>query len=126
MALLTPGALDKLTRHDWPGNVRELKNVIERAAFLSNGNTINEDNILFSHEMNQAVEQGSLTPPREKPIRPIREQVAELEKDIVQDTLKRLGTVRKAALGLGISHPALLKKMKKYDITIIQKVTNGN
>ncbi|GAB6145379.1 sigma-54 interaction domain-containing protein [Desulfocicer niacini] len=126
MALLTPGALEKLAHHDWPGNVRELKNVIERAAFLSNGNTINEDNILFSHEMNHAVEQGALASSREKPIRPIREQVGELEKDIVQDTLKRLGTVRKAALALGISHPALLKKMKKYNIKLMQKVTTGN
>jgi len=37
----TPGlrddALDALLAHDWPGNVRELRNVLERAAILSDG-----------------------------------------------------------------------------------------
>jgi DNA-binding NtrC family response regulator len=29
--------LEKLTRYPWPGNVRELRNVIERAAILTQG-----------------------------------------------------------------------------------------
>jgi transcriptional regulator with PAS, ATPase and Fis domain len=37
----TPGlrddALEALLEHDWPGNVRELRNVLERAAILSDG-----------------------------------------------------------------------------------------
>jgi len=125
MALITPNALDKLLLHDWPGNVRELKNVIERAAFLSTGETIDKDSILFSHEMNQPGDQPMVSV-NGHTIRPIREQVADLEKKIVKQALEKMGTVRKAALTLGISHPALLKKMKKYDISIIKKVTSGN
>jgi two-component system response regulator AtoC len=34
---LADEALDALMRHDWPGNVRELRNVLERAAILSDG-----------------------------------------------------------------------------------------
>src|SRR5437764_2171999 len=34
-------ALRKLIEYDWPGNVRELKNVIERAAIMSEGNELN-------------------------------------------------------------------------------------
>jgi len=30
-------ALDALLAHDWPGNVRELRNVLERAAILTDG-----------------------------------------------------------------------------------------
>jgi DNA-binding NtrC family response regulator len=29
VAGITPGAMDRLCRHDWPGNVRELRNVVE-------------------------------------------------------------------------------------------------
>ena len=122
---LTPAALDKLCRHQWPGNVRELKNVIERAAFLSNNTTIDVEHILFSHELNQPggvtgamLSAGSL--------RPIREQVGELETQVIHQALEQLGSVRKAAQVLGISHPALLKKMKKYTIGFNKKVTTGN
>ena len=37
---LDPGAVELLERHHWPGNVRELGNVLERAAILAGGGTI--------------------------------------------------------------------------------------
>ncbi len=45
---LTPGAASRLMNHDWPGNVRELKAVIERAALLSDGDKVGEDDIVLS------------------------------------------------------------------------------
>ncbi|GAB4382639.1 MAG: acetoacetate metabolism transcriptional regulator AtoC [Salibacteraceae bacterium] len=44
---LTPQARKKLLQYDFPGNVRELKSVVELAATLSEGNTIEEDDIQF-------------------------------------------------------------------------------
>src|SRR5438270_8547182 len=38
---LSREALRKLIEYDWPGNVRELKNVIERAAIMSEGDELN-------------------------------------------------------------------------------------
>lgn len=38
----TPGAMDKLLKHNWPGNVRELENSIERAVVLLIGEYVSE------------------------------------------------------------------------------------
>ncbi|MBF0200919.1 MAG: sigma 54-interacting transcriptional regulator [Desulfamplus sp.] len=121
---LTPAALNKLAAHEWPGNIRELKNVIERAAFISNGPLIDVDAVVFSHEMSQYKVMGSQ--PRGDEIRPIREQVGDFEAGIIVDVLKSRKTIRRAAAALGISHPALLKKMKKYNISMDTEVTTGN
>ena len=39
---LTPGATRVLQAHDWPGNLRELRNVLERAAVLSDQDVVGE------------------------------------------------------------------------------------
>jgi transcriptional regulator with PAS, ATPase and Fis domain len=44
---LAEEALAKLMAHDWPGNVRELRNVMERAALISEGKRIQPKDILF-------------------------------------------------------------------------------
>ena len=42
-----PRAIEKLLTHSWPGNIRELRNVIERAAVLSEGDEIRAQDIQF-------------------------------------------------------------------------------
>jgi DNA-binding NtrC family response regulator len=42
---ISPQALEVLATHSWPGNVRELANVVEHAAILSNGDTIQPDHL---------------------------------------------------------------------------------
>ena len=123
----TKESLYKLSRHSWPGNVRELKNVVERAAILSDYETIDVDCILFSHEigknrkdqknecLHELMDAGSL-----------KNLVARYEKDIIVDNLKKSNSIRKAAKELKVSHTALLNKMKKYKIDLARQQTNGN
>jgi DNA-binding NtrC family response regulator len=42
-----PRAVEKLLAHSWPGNIRELRNVIERAAVLTEGDEIRAGDIRF-------------------------------------------------------------------------------
>jgi Nif-specific regulatory protein len=43
----TPEAVKRLRQHTWPGNVRELRNLMERLAYLSQGDAIDVDDLAF-------------------------------------------------------------------------------
>jgi PAS domain S-box-containing protein len=124
MPTLTARAYEKLKQHDWPGNVRELKNVVDRAAILSEGDLIDADCIFFSHEIGQYPVQASAKLPPDSSS--LKKQIADLEQKIIVETLKSAKTVRQTARRLKISHPALLKKMQKYSIRTVRQVTQGD
>ncbi|HEY4177573.1 MAG TPA: sigma 54-interacting transcriptional regulator, partial [Kofleriaceae bacterium] len=44
-------AMHALQGHQWPGNVREMRNVVERAAALSDGPVITRTDLVFGREM---------------------------------------------------------------------------
>jgi DNA-binding NtrC family response regulator len=46
--VLNHSALQSLLEYTWPGNVRELKSVIERAAIISEGDQVMEEDLIFS------------------------------------------------------------------------------
>jgi transcriptional regulator with GAF, ATPase, and Fis domain len=46
--VLSPSAEDELCSYPWPGNVRELQNCIERAAILTEGDTIHPRHLSLS------------------------------------------------------------------------------
>ena len=116
---ITKESLYKLNRHSWPGNVRELKNVVERAAILSDGETIGVDCILFSHEIGNGIkDQKNASLLDLAGAGSLKNLVARYEKDIIIDSLKKSSTIRKTAKELGMSHTALLNKMKKYKIAM--------
>lgn len=109
---LTAQALDKLLGHDWPGNVRELKNVVERAAILSDGELIGVENILFSHEMPARAVGGN----RVDRSAPLKSLVADYEKQLIKAALQQHSSIRKTAIALGLSHTALIKKVNKHKL----------
>jgi transcriptional regulator with GAF, ATPase, and Fis domain len=50
-----PDALVGMMNHAWPGNVREMRNVVERAAALSDGPVIGRADLVFGREMGPSV-----------------------------------------------------------------------
>jgi len=121
-----PEALDKLARHAWPGNVRELKNVVERGAILSEGDSVDVGCILFGHELERGAAAAARGRGGSGPGRSLRERVAAFEKELIAGALEVPGSIRGTARRLGISHTALLKKMHKYDLGSTAVVAGGN
>lgn len=119
---LTPEGLAKLRAHHWPGNVRELKNVVDRAAILCPGESIDERFLILAHELGDGIP-GQSRPARTlEPGKPLKSQLDLLEKEILESTLGRAKSVRQAARTLGLSHTAILNKIKKHGLRVSRPV----
>ncbi len=106
-----PDALERLRHYAWPGNVRELENIIERAVNLVDGNQIHSEHILLGKAEGHVGENGAI---QFATYQTLEERLAELEKVILQETLKKFRSSRRVGAVLGLSHTAVLKKMRKY------------
>jgi PAS domain S-box-containing protein/TyrR family helix-turn-helix protein len=116
---LSKEASDKLRGHRWPGNVRELKNVIERAAILCDTEEIGSEWILFGFEVGKGVKKeegcGDLQEPGGHSL---RARLDAYEKRIIVETLGTSKSIRQSAKKLGVSHTALLNRIRKYQISM--------
>ena len=105
-------ALYKLTQYHWPGNIRELENVIERCVNMVQGQVILAEHICFGHT--HTSQQHSVTPqPRE-----LSQVVEEAEKQALQEALQQYATSRQLGAALGLSHTAVLQKLRKYGLKL--------
>ena len=98
---LSPPAQQRMMRYSWPGNVRELQNVMQRAAVLTRGDTIEEDTLALPEEALLKVPEHSFEPSRE----------------LLEQTLANCnGIIAQAARELGLSRQALYRRLDKYGI----------
>lgn len=106
---VSPKVMDVLMNYPWPGNIRELENVLTRAVVLTRGNVILEESLSLL----------PLTqPPASAQPRNIIASLSEIEKLHIQNILGHTGGHKgKACEILGISRPALDRKIKKYHLT---------
>jgi DNA-binding NtrC family response regulator len=101
---LSPEAAAALTAYSWPGNVRELKNVLGRAAALSDSGRIEPKDLFLT----QGKKTNTLDGLSGKTLE-------EIEKAAISATLKSVsGNKTEAAKLLGIAYSTLYEKMKKY------------
>ncbi|ORJ57130.1 sigma 54-interacting transcriptional regulator [Geothermobacter hydrogeniphilus] len=111
---LAPEAMEKLLRYPWPGNIRELKNVIERAAILSDSPRIESEYILLGKEVGRAIQGTPEIDTGELATTPLPTLIERWEKHYISAALKQTRSKRQAARFLGITHTALINRLKKY------------
>lgn len=106
---LTRSALDALGRYHWPGNIRELRNVLERAALLTDGAELRADHLRFETGL------GAPEPPAETAALTLRD----LERQHIERVLRQeKGKVEPAARRLGIPRSSLYQKIKQFQIAV--------
>jgi DNA-binding NtrC family response regulator len=108
---LSRDAAIALVRHPWPGNVRELRNVIERAAALARGPTIELDDLRL--EAPRRAPSGSSPPVS------LAEQFAALadtERTLVRTAMDRAGgNLAEAARLLGITRIMMKRRVDRLE-----------
>jgi len=109
--IITPEAVDQLTRHDWPGNVRELRNVLERAAAMAPSEVIDVE--LVSKSLPR-------DPRRDAPNRiagDLAGRLAAAERTALLEALAAEdGSRSGAARRLGVSRSQFYEKLKRHKL----------
>ncbi len=108
MPPIQPDAQRLLNQHHWPGNVRELENVLTQALIEAQGGAITPELLHFKQ-----------SPPKSGPAGdgPVLRSLDEVEAEHVQRVLDHTGGHKGHSCEiLGISRPALDRKIAKYGL----------
>jgi len=103
--------LDIFMSHTWPGNIRELRNVLERAAIMSEKDLVSRSSLPGEFGKVAAKSPGDLSTIRF----PIGTTVDAMERELILQTLQATGNNKtRAAELLGVSLKTLHNKLKEY------------
>lgn len=103
----------KMKAYHWPGNVRELENILTRAAVLARGDTVTPD-LLALPTASSGIEREDRSLRESGPRLVTLERI---EEEHIRDILSYVKWHKgKACKVLGISRPALERKIAKYGI----------
>jgi DNA-binding NtrC family response regulator len=107
-----PSAMNALSAYAWPGNVRELSHAIERAVLMAAGSVLDAASLNLNAGA-VAVGSGAMAPAASGG----QVTVEEAEIRLVRQALEKTGgNIQRAAALLGLSRPALYRRMEKYGI----------
>jgi two-component system response regulator HydG len=119
---LSDDALRTMVEYEWPGNVRELEHSIDRACTLSSGPIVHLGDLPtqlqnFHLQNHRPVSVAPAATDAPNPVRTPVTPLAQLEKQAILDTLRKLnGDKLLAARLLGIGKTTLYRKLKEYGI----------
>ncbi|HJV17943.1 MAG TPA: sigma 54-interacting transcriptional regulator [Bacillales bacterium] len=123
---LSNEVIEKLMQHSWPGNIRELENVLERSINVLDGQMINmihlplylRDQVTEKNEINTInSKNNNLTKSDSLSVQPLKEMLAQVEKQAIQHALTMAkGDKLEAANLLKIGKTSFYEKCKLYEI----------
>ncbi len=106
---LSEAVIARLQAHDWPGNVRELENTLTQALVRARGGAILPEHIQFATSGRTAATDDTET----------LRSLAEVEAEHIQRVLDHTGGHKgRTCEILGISRPALDRKIARYRLTL--------
>jgi transcriptional regulator with PAS, ATPase and Fis domain len=108
---VNPEVLDLFASYSWPGNVRELRNVLERAAIVSDRDLIGRASLPADFGHAPAATASDLASLRF----PLGTTVEAAERELILQTLASTNNKTRAAELLGISLKTLHNKLKEYE-----------
>jgi DNA-binding NtrC family response regulator len=122
---ISEAALAALARHAWPGNVRELLNVIEQAAVLSSGPTIEEADLNLGGNAERAP--GVSSDLSALPFSDAKKRAVEgFERAYLLQALRRNGgNISRTAESIGIVRQSLQQKIRELGLRS-EDWTNGD
>ena len=121
---VAPETWTMLLSYHWPGNVRELENTVHRAVLMCDGDVITSEHIILTEAKKTSHDESDEELQAKIVASHVGRTVAEVERDLIIDTLGRcLGNRSAAARILGISVRTLRNKLRLYkdeDVTRVQ------
>ena len=116
---VSESALQALCDYDWPGNVRELENVLTQAMVLARDGEIGLDELRFRTLRDLSAARPTAPPDDEASI---LRTLDEVEAEHVQRVLLYTGGHKgRSCEILGISRPALDRKIQKYGLSLSKR-----
>jgi len=110
---LSINAFRLLEKYEWPGNVRQLQNILEGVVIFSDTDVIKEEEIEALLDTRQS---------NNEEYNPLPAAKITLDKDLLVAVLGQSHSIREAARRLGVSHPTVIKKMKKYGLKLGDRI----
>ncbi len=107
----TAAARKRLLRHNWPGNVRELRNLMERLAYLSQGDKIDAEDLAF------ILSPGAEAPSMLSIDLPLTDATRMFQTEYIKKHIDQArGNMTEAARRLGLHRSNLYRKMRQLEM----------
>ncbi len=114
---LSRDAREALLAHPWPGNIRELQNAVERALIMSDGGLLSAAQLGLVPRRERDAEGAALSAAPGPQAHAFGHSLADWEKQIVLDVLKKAkGNKSRAARLLGLTRSQLYTRLKRFGL----------